>query len=153
MADASSALHWAAKHPIPVAVGVFAVGAILLLMMGGHGSSSSSSSSDMSAFYAAQAAQAADGASVATTQSNNATALGIAQIQGNTSTANTASNNAASVAMNQSNNNLSAYQTYKATRLATQQSDWAYFLDYNGAPGASDFASQISQVNQFGSGG
>ena len=41
-----------------------------------------------------------------------------------------ASNNSAAVNINQSNNDLSAYQTYKQTRLATQQSELAYQLDY-----------------------
>lgn len=147
-------LHWAAEHPVPTAVGVFAVGALLLLVMGSGKGGGSQAGAGMSSFYAAQAAQSANNASVATTQSNNTAALGIAKIQADASTAINANNNSAAVTVNQSNNNLSAYETYKQTRLETQKSAWAYYLDATGAPGAGSFADQMSAISHslsFGS--
>lgn len=139
-------LHWAAEHPVPVAVGVFAVGALILLMTAGKGGGSQAGAG-MQGFYAAQAAQAADNATVATTQSNNTAALGIAKIQADASTAMNANNNSAAVSINGQNTDLSAYQTYKQTRLATQQSAWAYYMDETGAPGANLFAEQLHNLS------
>lgn len=126
-----NALHWAAEHPVPVAVGVFAVGALLLLMNSGGGGGQSSGG-DMAAFYSAEASQANANAQLSATQSTNATALGIASLQAQTSQANTKTSADAAVAVNQSNNNLSAYEAYKQIRLATQQSAFAYQAGVNG---------------------
>lgn len=151
----SNPLHWAAEHPVPVAIGVFAIGAVLLLVMsaGGGGGSSSSGASDMSAFYAASAAQGQASAGLAATQSNNATALGVAQIQAGAATSINASNNATALGVNQSNNDLSAYETYKQVRLATQQSQFAYQLNYDkNTP--NDYIAALANINHglsFGS--
>lgn len=148
-------LHWAAEHPVPTAVGVFAVGALLLIVMGaGKGGGGSQAGAGMSSFYAAQAVQSANNASVATTQSNNSAAMGIAKIQADASTAINSNNNSTAVTLNQSNNDLTAYQTYKQTRLETQKSAWGYYLDVTGAPGASFFADQMDAISHkltFGS--
>lgn len=144
-------LHWAAEHPVPVAVGVFAIGAVLLLVMGGS-SGGSQAGAGMSAFYAAQAAQSQDNATVAVTQSNNNAALGVAQIQATASTAMNANNNSTAAQINQSNNNLSAYETYKQTRLNTQQSEFAYELAALGLNGSNytDALANISHGLTFG---
>lgn len=79
MASIHGALHWAKEHPVPLAIGVFAVGAVVLLLMN-SGSSSSSGSSGLSSFYAAQAAQAQSGNSLMATQDQDKTAVALAQI-------------------------------------------------------------------------
>lgn len=137
-------LHWAAEHPVPVAIGVFAIGALVLLMTSGGGGGSQAGAG-MSSFYAAQAAQSANNASVATTQSNNTAALGIAKIQADASTAINANNNSTALGINGQNTALSAYQTYKQTRLATQQSEFAYMLDFNGV--GANFADQLHNLS------
>lgn len=78
MAGISSAVEWAGKHPVTVAVGVFALGAVFLLFM--RGSSSGTGDGGMSAFYAAQAAQAASGNQLMAVQAQGKTATAIAQI-------------------------------------------------------------------------
>lgn len=140
----SNPLHWAAEHPVPVAVGVFAVGAVLLLLMGGKGGQASDGG--MSAFYAAQAAQTNAAAGLAATQSNNATALGIADLQGKYGLASASVNNQAAVTINQSNNDLSAYQTYKQVRLGTQEATFAYQTGVNGG-NVQDFTSALGAIN------
>lgn len=133
-------LHWAAEHPVPVAIGVFAVGAVLLLVMG-HGSGGGGGG-DMAAFYAAQGAQAQAAAGLAATQNSNATALGIAGIQAGVTNHSTD----AAVTINQSDNNLAAYQTYKQVRLQTQQSQFAYQAGVNGNNVAA-FTDALSTIN------
>lgn len=76
MASFSSAVHWAGDHPVTTAVGAFATGAILLLMLRGHGGGNNG----MSAFYAAQAAQAASGNQLMAAQDANKTAVAVAGI-------------------------------------------------------------------------
>lgn len=138
-------LHWAAEHPVPVAIGVFAVGALILLMTSGGGGGSQAGAG-MSSFYAAQAAQSANNASVATTQSNNNAALGISKIQADASTAMNANNNSTAVTLNQSNNNLSAYETYKQSRLNLQQSQEAQYLASTGG-NLDAFVNALANIN------
>lgn len=78
MAGIQGAVEWAGKHPVPVAMGVFAVGAIILLMM----RPTSSGDNGMSAFYAAQSAQAASGNSLMAVQDTNKTQVALADIAG-----------------------------------------------------------------------
>lgn len=74
----SGAVHWAGEHPIPTAVGVFAVGAILLLVL--RPATPTVADNGMSAFYAAQAVQATSGNQLMAVQNQDATALGVAQV-------------------------------------------------------------------------
>lgn len=78
MSAIKGAVHWAGEHPVTVAVGVFAVGAILLLMM--RKPSAAGANNGMASFYAAQAAQASSGNSLMAVQSQGKTATAIAQI-------------------------------------------------------------------------
>ena len=133
-------LHWAAEHPVPVAVGVFALGAIVLLATS-HGGGSQAGAG-MGAFYAAQAAQVQAGANLAARQSDNATALGIASLQAGVAKDKTA----ALVTMAKSDNDLAAYQTYKQVRLQTQQSQEAQYLASTGG-NLADFTAALSNVN------
>lgn len=80
MAGMSDALHWAEKHPVPLAIGVFCVGAVLLLLLSGSKSSAASSGSGLGTFYAAQAAQASSGNQLMATQDQDKTAVALAQI-------------------------------------------------------------------------
>jgi len=79
MAGFHGAVEWAGKHPVPTALGVFAVGAVLLLMFRG-GRTAPASDGGMSAFYAAQAASAASGNQLAAVQEQGKAATAIAQI-------------------------------------------------------------------------
>lgn len=76
MSGIKGAVEWAGHHPVPVALGVFAVGAVLLLVFRGN----SGGDNGMGAFYAAQAAQAASGNALMTTQAQVKGATAIAQI-------------------------------------------------------------------------
>lgn len=78
MSAISGAVNWAGKHPVTVAVGVFALGAVLLLVLR---KPAASGNNGMSAFYAAQAAQAASGNSLMAVQNQVKGATAIAQIQ------------------------------------------------------------------------
>lgn len=71
-------VEFAGKHPVGTAVGVFAVGAVILLLM--KGGSAPASDGGMSAFYAAQAASAASGNQLAAVQEQGKAATAIAQI-------------------------------------------------------------------------
>lgn len=74
----SKAVDWAGEHPITTAVGAFAIGAVLLIVLKGGGGGGAGSA--MSSFYAAQAAQAASGNTLAASQAQSAAAVSVAQI-------------------------------------------------------------------------
>lgn len=78
MSGISGAVAWSGKHPVTLAVGVFAIGAVILLMMKGHGGDPAAGG--MGQFYAAQAAQAASGNSLMAVQANDKTAVALAGI-------------------------------------------------------------------------
>lgn len=82
MSGIHGAVEFAGKHPVGTAVGVFAVGALLLLMFRGGGSAPASDGG-MSAFYAAQAASNASGNQLAAVQEQGKAATAIAQIGAN----------------------------------------------------------------------
>lgn len=124
--DLKAPLHWAQKHPVPTALGVFVIGLLLLWLLGffGKGSSSSGSSDAAAAFYQASGNQAAAQASV---QQSKA-AVSVAQLQASTAAAGYAAqtdqariaaesnlamvqnNNSTALAINQSNNSLTWHQ-------------------------------------------
>jgi len=139
MSGFNGAVKWAGDHPVMVAVGVFGIGAIILLMM--QPKSSGGGDNGMGAFYAAQSAQAASGNSLMAIQeqSKAAVALGGIAADRDKHIADTAS--ATNIAVNtvqaqtdvnlaQINADLAQYSIYKDTRLATQMGDHAYYLSY-----------------------
>lgn len=77
MAGISGALGWAAKNPVPVALGVFAIGAFVLLFMR---KPVVVQDSGMGAFYAAQAAGNASGNELAMIQAQVGGAVAAARI-------------------------------------------------------------------------
>lgn len=79
MSAIKGAVNWAGEHPVTVAVGVFAFGAIVLLMLSGR-KGGVAANNGMGAFYAAQASQAASGNSLMAVQAQGKTATAIAQI-------------------------------------------------------------------------
>jgi CCR4-NOT transcriptional regulation complex NOT5 subunit len=80
MSAIKGAVHWAGEHPVTTGVGVFAIGAILLLMLR---PSSGGANNGMASFYAAQAAQAQSGNSLMAVQEQGKAATAIAQISAN----------------------------------------------------------------------
>lgn len=76
MSAISGAVKWAGDHPVLIAVGVFAVGAVFLLMS----RPAPAGDSGIGAFYAAQAAQANSGNQLAGVQAQVAGATAIAKI-------------------------------------------------------------------------
>lgn len=110
MSQISAAFKWASEHPVPTAVGVFAVGAILLLMTRNTSAGASGDATSAAAYYAAEAQQGISGnqlaetqivAQAATTQALAATAADVTNntTWANVSLANTANNNAAALAL------------------------------------------------------
>jgi len=98
MSAIKGAVHWAGEHPVTTAVGVFAVGAVILLIL--KPGAAPAGDNGMSAFYAAQAAQSASGNSLMAIQAQGKAATAIAQISADRDThiADTAS--AANIAIN-----------------------------------------------------
>jgi hypothetical protein len=78
MSAVTGAVHWAGEHPVTTAVGAFAIGAVVLLMM--RGSGGGGGDNGMGAFYAAQSAQSASGNSLAAVQAQSKAAVQIAQL-------------------------------------------------------------------------
>jgi hypothetical protein len=78
MAGLSGAVKWAGDNPVIVAVGVFAVGAVFILM---NSKPAPAGNNGMAAFYAAQAASAQSGNQLAMVQAQVTGAQGIAKIQ------------------------------------------------------------------------
>jgi hypothetical protein len=97
MSAISSAADWGGKHPVTLAVGVFAVGAVILLLMRPR---PVVMDNGMGAFYAAQSASANSGNQLAAVEAQVTGATAIAQIAASrdVSLASTAGNNSAQLA-------------------------------------------------------
>lgn len=112
-------IEWAGKHPVPVFVGVVVGGGVLIMLMRGGGGSSSSGDNGMSAFYAAQAAQANSGNQLMAIQNQDATALGIAQVNAGAATTINGQNTGAATTINGQNTDtaLAITQTNDSTAV------------------------------------
>jgi len=129
MSGISGAISYAGKHPVTVAVGVFAVGAVLLLLLRGNGGGQTSDGG-MNAFYAAQAAQASSGNALLAAQKQVMGAIAINQQNTDAAVKINASNNTLALGLNEQNVAEANYETYKQVRLATQIQEHAYYLAF-----------------------